>query len=275
MQVKIKENTYNRDLQEIKGTWQEVDTTHLFLDQYNLKNYEYRILDKDVEAVKDDIRDGIIQCGYCGKTFLSFSEYEKHCDEEEKSSCVGCWWFRPTYEFIKEEEEETEENGEKILIVKTYHDYSPVCTFKKTETSYKCTHDGHRACAPTIFSKENCYFLKYPNGYDYYFENLSTEEKWRELGYIYKNKTAEKLSPILSYTIIFNKDGMTFKNQRSKIIIPSDFLLKKLNSRFMPYYEEREQYIKFPKSNIDAVAKFIDNIDKKVLQTFAETIYKD
>lgn len=51
------------------GQWVDVDTEHLFTDQYNIEGY--RLHDTHLQAVKDDARIGKGKCKYCGKLILA------------------------------------------------------------------------------------------------------------------------------------------------------------------------------------------------------------
>ena len=59
-------SNYNESLQSVAGQWVEVDTSHLFENQYNLVKPNLRIFDGDIMAIEDDARIGLAKCGYCG-----------------------------------------------------------------------------------------------------------------------------------------------------------------------------------------------------------------
>lgn len=102
MKIKIKKNAYiwagsnSKQIKELEGKWVDVETDHLFTNQYNTK--ELRVYDSQVEAVKDDARIGKGKCKYCG-TMLSTGET---CNKHEDCHKYGVEWFTPenTY-FLK------------------------------------------------------------------------------------------------------------------------------------------------------------------------------
>lgn len=67
---------YNDRMERIAGRWVEVDTTYLFKDQFNTKNC-LRIMLRDVEAIKDDMRPFRKICNWC-------NNHSAHVDKK-------CW----------------------------------------------------------------------------------------------------------------------------------------------------------------------------------------
>lgn len=61
---------------------QEVETEHLFENQFNLKTL--RVMEEDVIEVIDDIRDDYYKCGCCGKQWLK--KDSETCPEEHDLS---------------------------------------------------------------------------------------------------------------------------------------------------------------------------------------------
>jgi hypothetical protein len=96
MKIKIKENAYVfggndsdfiNKLQKLEGKWVDVETKHLFTNQYNTK--ELRVYDSMVSAVKYDARINKGKCKYCG-TMLNRGEIcSKYADCEK----YGVEWF--------------------------------------------------------------------------------------------------------------------------------------------------------------------------------------
>ena len=66
---------FDKELVAMRGTWQKVETENLFNDQYNLG--KIRIHDNSVVAVRNDVRDGMCRCAWCGKT-MTIKEFEEH-----------------------------------------------------------------------------------------------------------------------------------------------------------------------------------------------------
>lgn len=65
---------YKDAMEEIAGQWIDVETDHLFENQYNVttpNGVGLRIMESQVRGVQDDARTGKQRCNYCGK----ISEY--------------------------------------------------------------------------------------------------------------------------------------------------------------------------------------------------------
>ena len=61
------ERKYNEKLADLAGQIVEVDTKHLFEDQYNLKDHDVRVFDRDVVEVINDQRKGMQKSHWSGK----------------------------------------------------------------------------------------------------------------------------------------------------------------------------------------------------------------
>lgn len=104
MEILIKKNAYiyassNTAREWFKANeskWIEVETDYLFDNQYNTA--DIRVLDSQVEAVKDDARIGKGKCKYCG-TMLNDGEtctkYLTANQFEDKCADYGIFWFKP------------------------------------------------------------------------------------------------------------------------------------------------------------------------------------
>ena len=203
MQIKLKESQfyrrsyiYHKDdekyltaLNNHRGEWVNVETERLFNNQYNitLDGCGIRVFDDDITAVKDDARKNAVTCGYCGKTFPNMDEYKKHVSEnigKAKKDCINCFWYRSHIaDTIRTSEKTTAENGDVIETNTTKYVWRKSCTYDKdNENRCECTLlecANEKYCH--VFTPENTYFLKYPNGYDGYFRGLSFDDKMREL----------------------------------------------------------------------------------------------
>lgn len=122
MQVKIKKNAYvfasnyggngfRETLQKLEGKWLDVETDFLFNDQYNIKEPNIRVYDSMIEAVRNDARNGMGKCKYCGTMLKAGQVCTKYTAESPhqvgnypKTTCAeyGVEWFTPenTY-FLK------------------------------------------------------------------------------------------------------------------------------------------------------------------------------
>jgi hypothetical protein len=107
MQIKIRENAfvstcgfnprskaYAEFIKENGGKWIDVETEHLFNNQYNTEHF--RVMDMEVEAVREDARIGSGKCKYCGKMVREGEECHKH-EECEK---YGIEWFTEVNTFF-------------------------------------------------------------------------------------------------------------------------------------------------------------------------------
>jgi len=77
-------------LKKVQGQWLEVETDHLFDDQYNtppvpgVSELGLRVMDHSVAEIEGDVRPRATKCWYCGKTRLDdFANAEKPCGCKE------------------------------------------------------------------------------------------------------------------------------------------------------------------------------------------------
>lgn len=73
--------SYKDKLNELNGTWVDVETEYLFKDQFNTK--ELRIMARHVKEVKDDIRKYRKRCNYCGRHSALVDKKCKHCNRND------------------------------------------------------------------------------------------------------------------------------------------------------------------------------------------------
>lgn len=58
-------------LRKVENRWLEVDTTHLFDDQFStfpvpgVSELGLRIMLADIDAIEDDVRHGVVKCDWC------------------------------------------------------------------------------------------------------------------------------------------------------------------------------------------------------------------
>lgn len=189
MQVKIKQNIewqFRRPnsvkfYEKTNGEWVDVDTTHLYDDQYDVihAGNTYRIMDYQIDAVRDDARVGMGRCMYCGK-LVKFGEAEKHFSERERNCCkfdkdkhitqvndAACPYIQT--ERVNEQTSKNEEEGyhySRNIITTTWDDEYNVCVHKANPTVFGryCQHQLCRVYGIKWFMPENTFFLRYPNG---------------------------------------------------------------------------------------------------------------
>jgi hypothetical protein len=93
MKIKIKEDIKRYEgrkewldkIKEIEGQWVEVETEHLFNNQYNVttpSGHGLRIMQHHVIDVEEDERIGRMKCHYCGK-HSDISQVCVHCGESK------------------------------------------------------------------------------------------------------------------------------------------------------------------------------------------------
>lgn len=290
MLAKIKENagaeythdTYNDTLRALRGTWVEVDTSYVFKNQYNLLNYPIRIFDKEVEAIQEDIRAGMVKCGYCGKQFQNTDELIEHYLEMEASAheCEKCTdYINGIRDITHDTKIELDEDGNKIETRITKYIHGKKCRW---DACNKFEHRNHR---PEYFTKENTYFLKYPNGYPAYFMSLSIVDQWREISYTWdaETRTATKTGAIGTYDAILyyaangTIDGVTLKNSRSSIHFDSDDMKRIFSNTFNIQYlmtfdengnrHEKINYSEMPKTLQIAIEKYFDMLRDAIRYT--------
>lgn len=218
---------YNETLKKLRGAWVEVDTKFLFSNQYNVKGYDLRVYDSDIDAVQDDARRGLVKCGYCGAQFYSMDALQAHYAEEEQSAhnCAACRDFVKRCIDIKHDrKEETDADGNRIVTNTTKYIYGNACRW---ETG--CNKLEHRNHKPFVFGPDNTYFLKYPNGYAAYFADLPAADKWREMGFEWNTtmraaqiRKADTGSYIAYLAWTPNGWELLLKNSRRSIGIPAD-----------------------------------------------------
>lgn len=99
MQILIKDKdslSWSREnyLHGVAGTWLNVETEHLFNNQYNTG--KFRVMDCDIQAIKDDIRPFKSKCGYCGTVvnkgekcnkYRHKTHYDLYVNNNQKSDC--------------------------------------------------------------------------------------------------------------------------------------------------------------------------------------------
>lgn len=63
---------FERMMAAVAGQWVEVETNHLFRDQFNtvpvpgVSELGMRVMERDTVAVEDDERVGTVKCSWCG-----------------------------------------------------------------------------------------------------------------------------------------------------------------------------------------------------------------
>ena len=142
------------------GEIKEVDTTHIFNNQYNTTDGK-RIMDTEVKYIIDDIRLGEFYCSSVKQG--TYDEVAKAIAEKRAQidKCEGCFWFHE-HTRIKDEcfRNEAKEGNKKIIDERTVYEIS--CAHKP-KYGDKCVHDIDEM--PRLFREVNdCFFCKYPQG---------------------------------------------------------------------------------------------------------------
>lgn len=295
MYIKIKENAgsqysakpWDKTMVSIRGQWVEVDTTHLFNDQYNLKDYNVRVMDKDVEAVRDDARPGKVKCGYCGKMFSGMEELTAHYLEEEANAhkCENCRnYVKCITNVDRSETEHIDENGNQVVTT------TRVYTWGKKCNRNACDKFEHRNHKPFVFTPENTYFMKYPNGYGAWFDSLEVPKKWKEAGFAWDSvaEVATMRNAAGSYNISLhyheNKIAhATIYNTRKEYHISGADVLRILSNYYTVEYlltfdengNRRAEYCMegFPKTAWKEFAWFWENLREQCRRPHKRRLY--
>lgn len=79
---------WQKMLEAVQGTWLEVETEHLFRDQFNtapipgVSENGMRVMIEDVEAIENDVRQGVVKCQWC---YGYDHDHDGKCDKCGKS----------------------------------------------------------------------------------------------------------------------------------------------------------------------------------------------
>ena len=146
----------------------EIDTNHMFSNQYNTVNNE-RIHDEEIHHIINDKRIGLYCCsvkqGTYEEVLEAIKEHRSHidcclnCDGENKK----CFWYQIKDRIVDEKEQKVRyENNRQITDTVSHVEYSMHCQYKDGYGG-KCAYDIDEE--PKLFTEVNdCFFVKYPNG---------------------------------------------------------------------------------------------------------------
>ncbi len=142
------------------GEIKEVDTKHIFNNQYNTTD-GHRVYDSEVQYIIDDIRLGEFYCSSVKQG--TYEEVAKAIAEERAkiNKCNECWWFHKRT-LVKDgcSTERTREGNRETVIEKRVYDIS--CSYTP-RYQVKCVHDIDET--PKLFREVlDCFFCKYPQG---------------------------------------------------------------------------------------------------------------
>lgn len=171
-------------------TWVTIDTRFLFNNQYNTIETNERIFDRDILRMENDVRDGLGRCGYCGAIIAKNPGVElnggvlpipeEHFQAMESKSCAECWWYQDRciqrdVEKIPEQIDSVSLGGDqfrKTTVSKRIitEIYEKQCTWENSSARFDdsresdCTNKEHRRHGINWFTKDNTFFLRYPDG---------------------------------------------------------------------------------------------------------------
>lgn len=107
MKILIRQNTvvcgadshadkYRKTLKQLEGRWLEVETEHLFSDQFNtapddVSESGMRIFARDVADIVDDVRVNRIKDVYTGKHYEFMSEVPDEAFEDARKKYLMRW----------------------------------------------------------------------------------------------------------------------------------------------------------------------------------------
>ena len=78
-------------LNRLEGRWLEVETDHLFSNQFNTAPIEgesesgLRLYLQDIDAIEGDVREGVVKCRWCGGYD---HDHDGVCDKCGKDGCL-------------------------------------------------------------------------------------------------------------------------------------------------------------------------------------------
>ena len=146
----------------------EIDTNHMFSNQYNTVN-DGQIYDEEIHHIINDKRIGLYYCsvkqGTYDEVLEAIKEHRSHidcclnCDGENNQ----CYWYQTKEQLVNDKNKNVRiENGKKIIDIISHEEYSMHCQHKDGYGG-KCVYDIDEK--PKLFTEINdCFFVKYPNG---------------------------------------------------------------------------------------------------------------
>lgn len=154
------DNATRQFWKDAAGYFLEVETDHLFNDQYNTK--QLRVLDSQVSRVVGDVRAQWCRNKYTGEMVKVGQEGANiEANAAKANKCIGCFWFRSQLVSTTKSAESTETESVETEVKQ----YAKKCTFNKSgREKYNCTHEAAANAGFEYFTPENTFFLKYPNG---------------------------------------------------------------------------------------------------------------
>lgn len=152
------------------GEWVEINTKHLFNNQYNTTDGK-RIFDGQILKIEDDARVGKGVCRYCGKIVVKGEEEQHFWERENNSSCDKCFWYRDNLiDRHEDKEDNTITNDDGTITVQTVRKvvktYVKKCKYHNDHhTNVNCTNKECRAYGITWFTPDNTFFMQFPDGF--------------------------------------------------------------------------------------------------------------
>ena len=232
------------------GEWVDIDTKCLFENQYNTTEEcgNKRIFDGQIQKIENDARVGKGKCKYCGAIVERGHEEEHFAEMEAKKKLCSmddietdsCFWKSRNYlgeaEVKSEAKTEVIDGVAKTINVRTMEQrWIPCCSHE--EKYGGCTHDKHREMGINWFTEENCFFLKYPNGFEQFtladWANGSWCPRWKDSEYLFVNVSYSKM--LGSYTL-----QMELSADKEHVNM---FTLENARNRFMFQYVNGEYVV--------------------------------
>lgn len=146
------------------GEVKDVDTSHIFANQYNTTDSK-RVLDTEVHHIIDDIRLGEFYCSSVKQG--TYDEVAQAiADERAKiNQCDGCWWFHE-HKLLEDQSQrnrqEIKDGNKRTVLLEEKRVYEVSCAYIPKYDG-KCVHDIDEK--PILFREKNfCFFCEYPQG---------------------------------------------------------------------------------------------------------------
>ena len=146
------------------GEVKDVDTSHIFDNQYNTTDGE-RVYDTEVKYIINDIRLGDFYCG--GGKQGTYEEIAQAIAEKRAqiNKCEGCYWFHEHTRVEDEcynKREEIRDGDRKVVVENRKVVYEISCAYMP-KYGDKCVNDIDET--PSLFREvADCFFVQYPQG---------------------------------------------------------------------------------------------------------------
>lgn len=142
------------------GETVEIDTKHLFNNQYNTAD-GVRIFDAQISRIINDVRPGLGKCRFCG-AIVKRGEEERHYSKREAAGCESCFWYRTR---MSRQDVCVSSDGLTETTTRTFERYCLYAEKHGKGEKGECIGDACRVWGIEWFTPENTFFLRLPDGF--------------------------------------------------------------------------------------------------------------